>query len=590
MTNGNDSARRRGERGAAMLTAMLTSMLLLVGGGALLVTTTMSATSAIDSTAETQAYYAAESGIQAALNVLRGNVQPNPLPAAAGSQLNSISFRRALYLRTPNDVTVPSSNLPTDNSTQARLSRWLPYSADFPDRVTISPNYNLLTGTAYNVSITDPDLSDQIRFTTSGQFSAPNLGAAATVTVQNNPARLIVEVGGARLSIRYNPRADTPLTAHPPAASDLGTITIAEAIGNVNITDLFGTNLPRFRVAVSQTEPWTSTAFLEGQLDGELVAAANGAITLNTLRITFNSPSSLATNGAVYALPASLVNLAYPTTTLTSTVTADDPRRLFVNATGFGPRGAVKNLKLLVTNNALNVRPPATITVAGCPITDFSVGDSNATDYSGLDNSGLAAPRPVFGVDCPASQTAVANSIAGSNPDVHGTPTGIMGAEVPKPEFLESADAARQFLLRAEQIARGQGRFFTSKPADLGTDAAPKFTFIDNAGGAAVDLGPHLQGVGMLIVTGKLSTSGNTSFKGIILVLGEGVVERQGGGNGEMLGAIIVAKFPRPGPGGFESATFNFGGGGTSNTQFDQNEVNRALGTVGMGILGLAEY
>jgi type II secretory pathway component PulK len=62
---------RRNERGAALISVLLISALLLSAGGVLLLTTSMSATNAIDATAEMQAYYAAEAGLQRTLNVMR---------------------------------------------------------------------------------------------------------------------------------------------------------------------------------------------------------------------------------------------------------------------------------------------------------------------------------------------------------------------------------------------------------------------------------------------------------------------------------------------------------------------------------------
>jgi hypothetical protein len=55
---------------------LLVSVLLLGAGGALIMTTMMSANNSIASTAEMQAFYVAESGMQSALNVLRGNTRP----------------------------------------------------------------------------------------------------------------------------------------------------------------------------------------------------------------------------------------------------------------------------------------------------------------------------------------------------------------------------------------------------------------------------------------------------------------------------------------------------------------------------------
>jgi hypothetical protein len=69
---------RTGERGAALITAVLLSLLLLAAGGILILTSTMTGITARDSTAEMQAYYAAEAGVSRVLEVLRGNVQSSP--------------------------------------------------------------------------------------------------------------------------------------------------------------------------------------------------------------------------------------------------------------------------------------------------------------------------------------------------------------------------------------------------------------------------------------------------------------------------------------------------------------------------------
>src|SRR5215213_53067 len=80
---------RAGERGAALITAVMLSLLLLAAGGVLILTSTMTGITARDSTAEMQAYYAAEAGVARVLEVLRGNVESNP----AGTRA---SFRSAV--------------------------------------------------------------------------------------------------------------------------------------------------------------------------------------------------------------------------------------------------------------------------------------------------------------------------------------------------------------------------------------------------------------------------------------------------------------------------------------------------------------
>src|ERR1044072_5807429 len=108
---------RKGERGAALVISILIATLLLAVAGTVILTSGMSAITSIDATAELQAYYGAESGLEAALNVIRGHVQPNGI---AGT--TKMGFRNA--------VDTAKSNRNSDTSTTARLSAWLNYDND----------------------------------------------------------------------------------------------------------------------------------------------------------------------------------------------------------------------------------------------------------------------------------------------------------------------------------------------------------------------------------------------------------------------------------------------------------------------------
>ena len=136
---------RAGERGAALITAVLLSLLLLAAGGTLILTATMTGITARDSTAEMQAYYAAEAGVAKTLEVLRGNVQSNP----AGTRA---SFRNVVC--TPNLWTTMSGaviNVVDDGSRRFQITSILdpdnqdsdlmcngPDAATYqPDRITI---------------------------------------------------------------------------------------------------------------------------------------------------------------------------------------------------------------------------------------------------------------------------------------------------------------------------------------------------------------------------------------------------------------------------------------------------------------------
>jgi hypothetical protein len=128
---------RPNERGAALVISLLIATVLLVAGGALIKVTSMSAANAIDSTAETQAYYGAEAGLQAALNALRGNTAPSASAMPAG--MTRLTFRNAVAAASSNDC---PGGIGGDPSTRARLSRYLPYSnrQTAGTRVTVAAN------------------------------------------------------------------------------------------------------------------------------------------------------------------------------------------------------------------------------------------------------------------------------------------------------------------------------------------------------------------------------------------------------------------------------------------------------------------
>ncbi|MBA2734604.1 MAG: pilus assembly PilX N-terminal domain-containing protein, partial [Acidobacteria bacterium] len=122
--------RRRNERGAALISVLLISTLLMTAGGVLLLTTSMSATAPLDATAEMQAYYAAEAGLQRTLNVMRTNDIPAGTMPAGKTEL---TFR---------DVTL-----------NPKLTNWIPFNGP-----TLGGAQTTLVGTnAFSVSITDPD-------------------------------------------------------------------------------------------------------------------------------------------------------------------------------------------------------------------------------------------------------------------------------------------------------------------------------------------------------------------------------------------------------------------------------------------------
>jgi len=404
------------ESGAALLTVLLLSTLLLAAGGTLLLVSTMSGRTAVDSTAEMQAYYGAEGGLQATLNVLRGNVT-----AQSGMTSDSkISFRNA--------VTLSASNLPADSSTSARLSGWLNYDytpsgATVADRVSLTSSYSPQNGIAFSVVVSDPD----------------------------------------------------------------------------------------------------------------------------------NTP-----------------------------VASGEPTRLRLRVTGYGPKGAVKKLELVVKRTNFDYDPVATIMMRssddGTSVT-FTTGDSAAKEYSGHDHSGTSI-IPTFGSN---TVTDMGIEVDASNKNTVADPIAANIGNSALPSWLQSASQARAFLTTQKANAISQGRYFSGFSGNAGSSSSPAFTFVD--GNCTLD-----GGAGLLIVTGNLEMNGNPSFDGLILVLGGGSVNRDGGGNGNIYGAITVAKFDVNGTGGFLGPVFNTNGGGTSTIQYDSTAVRKALNLGGPLVQGVREF
>lgn len=415
--NNQRSARLKSDSGAALLTVLMLSTLLLAAGGTLLLVSTMNTRTAIDETAELQAYYAAEAGLQNTLNVLRGNVTPN----SAMPSGTKISFRKAIDLS--------SSNLPTDSSTVARLSGWLDYNykpvgASVPDRIGLTTGYSPANGLAFSVVLTDPD--------------------------------------------------------HIP-------------------------------------------------------------------------------------------------------VTEGEPTQLRLQVAGYGPKGAIKKLELVVKRTNFDYTPQATIMMRsaddGSPMT-FDLGESAAKYYSGHDHGGSSTVVSAFGSTTTSDMTL---QIGAANKNTVQDPIASTVNTSNLPAWLQNANKARAFLTAQKANAIGQGRYFTSFDGIAGTSASPTFTFVD---GDCVLRG----GAGLLIVTGNLEMNGTPDFDGLIFVLGGGSINRNGGGNGNIYGAITVAKFDPNGAGNFLAPEFHTNGGGNATIQYDSSAVRKALNLSGPLAEGVREY
>ena len=542
------------ERGAALITVLLISIPLLMAGGGLIMITSMSVSNTADAAAETKAYYAAEAGAQQVLGVLRGNVVPNPLfatnPLGGVAPENQISFRRAINVSTSNQ---------TSDTSGPRLSRWLTYDGTYTDRVMLVPNYTPLTGMAFSASLSDPDNSAIVSFSTSGGFT--NYGLATSHQFGSSTPRA---------TLTYQPQSVATITNS--GNSTLGFFTITDVVGITTIS-----NEP-FKLTITQTLPWPATTTINCTLSGTISSSTSFVV------ITFPTQSN--NLGAVYARSTNPVN-TNGTTPIALTVTAPQPNRLTARITGFGPRAAQKQMQMLLSRFAFDFSAVSAITLRSADdgdVSDFGAGNSAVYFYSGFDHAG-GQDLPAIGVTSTQDYSHLTGlslpgaQVVGSPANVQLVPTANL------PVWLQSADEARALVIQLRTAAENSGRYFTpvTPPGSFGTSSQPVLTFVD--GDCAL---PPAGGAGLLVVTGALTPDGAASFDGLILVLGSGQLIRAGGGNGNTLGSLVIARFGNSG--NFDAPTFDSNGSGNSTVQYDSEWVRRALASPGPRVMAVGEF
>jgi len=238
------------------------------------------------------------------------------------------------------------------------------------------------------------------------------------------------------------------------------------------------------------------------------------------------------------------------------------------------PNGSRKLVQYLVTPQIFNLNFPSALTLAGT-VGNFQGANSNPYKVNGNDGSGN--PPAIAG--CTPNQGAQVGIGVGAGLDTAGTATNqnYVTSQLPRPNnytgsggtpsvgtptlnsTLSTPASLDQLVLDIKNNAdvvmqpspppapnfnnSGTTYNFGSSgtgytwPSDMSA-SNPKVVFVDGS----FDLGPNT-GYGLLVVTGNFHYHGNSGWKGIILVIGDGTTtfDGQGGGNGEFDGAVFVA-------------------------------------------------
>jgi len=634
----------KNERGAALVMALLMSFLLLAAAGGLIMEASMNTANVTDATAEQQAYNAAESGIQSAVNALRGGVvlsDANRIDTSkpATDKANKIDFVKAITLQYSNMGT-------TGNDANARMSRWLPYeSGTYADRVKLEPPgtaYVANNGYAYSLNIFDPDhTGSYVTYWTKGIFNNcdhvdVNDPDSACADAPYYPHKTYGDPAtGNSMRITYFPRIvnnqDVSSSGNPNV--DWGTFKV-EVQGNGGQVNGFN----RFEVVVNMTAPYRAQRVMRGWIETNTQSAGVWSIpriildsqtyTLqgSLMSLAFSGwtsqPSVTCSSGLTsWGLPAMVscandspqrvgyeAKLNAGNNVITGTMTPPEPIRLVIQSTGYGPRGSVKKLEAVIQKNFFNgLSAPATLTLVGAPCpagqTCFNPGSSSVTVYSG-DDIVSTDNIPPIGTTNSDNLDDVQASVDGQPPHpFNGTVVGVpsnVNNEIP--DWLSSPaqmDVAIHSLANTAMASadptNSTGRFFPSgtAPTNFGDNTTGTgITFCD---GDCTFTGA---GGGILVVTGQLTLRGNFNFKGMIIVTGAGGIVRSGGGTGILQGNIVDSPYAnnRIQDGADPSPTapwlppmYDLSGGGNSTVQYNSASLANGLTAVSNFVLGVAE-
>jgi hypothetical protein len=279
---------------------------------------------------------------------------------------------------------------------------------------------------------------------------------------------------------------------------------------------------------------------------------------------------------------------------------------LLVQTTGYGPKGAIKKMEMLVKRTPFDYdNAAAAISLIGpsdnsSPIT-LNITQDKDKQFTGHDEySGSSTAIAAFGLTSAGAKTTADNYIAtlhdGGKP-VESTKTVLLDSSN-TPSWLQTADDARLFLKDLQSFATSMGRYYTSAspPAvdTYGSDSTPLFTFVD--GNFTIPQGK--KGGGLLVVTGTFEMQKDAQWYGLVLVMGDDLsgnaakFKLTNDGHAKVFGAMIIAPFGRTAATGspFLGPSFDIGlGGHDAEFKYDSGEVRDAIYTLPPKVIGIHE-
>ena len=537
-----------GESGAALATVLLVTFLLVMASVALITATTSNSKNTTDALAETKAYYAAESGIQAAVNILR-----NHSPA--------INYGDAA-----NDATL-SSYQPTNwNAPGGGLAGYSVGSE----------------GGGYTINVVDPDDSQtSIAFSTDTTDTVGNSSSGFSLTGSTFQSSLRIDrtVPDAShyATIEWVPNSPNPtnpilFNGATFATSNLGSFRLTYTGNGAPM------KLVYFRINLRLIAPDNPTWVIKGRIEptGAIVFTSSAYRIVGSDLWLCGTVDTCPTTAP--AMPVQSLSLPAPgasaLTQYAVRLTPKEPQRLLITSTGYGPGGSRKKLEAVIHKSNFPMVPPAAGILMNGPNAVFDNGNGRP-QYNGCDPDNPTVCVPSIGVSDPGSITRV-NSTTFNPPPHCGTPPCLNPYPPPAVVGEDLPDWQRTPALMDQQLNWWRASTPPSSiiPNNGNLNTGGYGSYADGRGLTYCDGNCTIagEGGGILIVKGKLTTTGGVRFRGMIIVVGsEGILRNgNGGSDDEIIGGIVIAPYIlTPAPNGtWLSPQFHVNGGGTSHVTY----------------------
>lgn len=274
----------------------------------------------------------------------------------------------------------------------------------------------------------------------------------------------------------------------------------------------------------------------------------------------------------VYLTNAATLTGVSPVETVTSLTDTD--LRVTLTSFGQGPNNSLVVVQEVVKQLTLPPLPGAIILPG--PSVTFNGGNSNASGVDGMTESAItttsAASRTTV-INQLTSINRIGNYTCASPPCINNEAATID----PTWNSVSGIEGLYNTLMSVADLVTGTTTGTTTTTTELtaaqvGTTSDRKIVVVN--GNAS--LGP-VDGAGILIVTGELTLHGNFNYKGLIMCIGQGKLLRNGGGNGDIEGAILVARTRDDSNNlltTLGNSTYNTNGGGNSDIVYSAGNAS----------------